>query len=75
MINALDDPFLPASALPGPSDVSPCVTLDYPAAGGHVGFVAGNPPGHARWLARRVAHFLGAPLEATCERAARERVV
>ncbi|MEI6318464.1 MAG: alpha/beta fold hydrolase [Pseudomonadota bacterium] len=75
MINALDDPFLPASALPGPSDVSPCVTLDYPAAGGHVGFVAGNPPGHARWLARRVAHFLGAPLEAPCEQAARERVV
>ncbi len=59
LVNALDDPFLPRSALPGRSEVSPTVTLDYPASGGHVGFVAGPPPGNASWLARRVAHFLG----------------
>jgi len=63
MINALDDPFLPALALPLPHEVSSRITLDYPAAGGHVGFVGGSPPGHTRWLARRVARFLGAPLQ------------
>jgi predicted alpha/beta-fold hydrolase len=62
MINALDDPFLPAAALPQRHEVSARVTLDYPVAGGHVGFVGGSPPGHTRWLARRVASFLGVPL-------------
>jgi len=63
MINALDDPFLPACALPRAHEVSARVMLDYPATGGHVGFVGGAPPGHTQWLARRVAHFLGAALE------------
>ena len=34
------------------------ITLEYPATGGHVGFVGGRPPGHTRWLASRVARFL-----------------
>jgi len=63
MINTLDDPFLPAAALPRTHEVSPRVTLDYPATGGHVGFVSGAPPGRTRWLARRVAHFLGTAIE------------
>ena len=58
MINALDDPFLPASALPRQDAVSASITLEYPATGGHVGFVGGRPPGHTRWLASRVARFL-----------------
>jgi predicted alpha/beta-fold hydrolase len=60
MINALDDPFLPASALPDASAVSRHVVLDYPAHGGHVGFVQGALPGEAGWIARRIGHFLGA---------------
>jgi len=63
MINTLDDPFLPACVLPGVQQVSARVTLDYPPAGGHVGFVGGGPPGHTRWLARRIAHFLGAEID------------
>ena len=60
LINSLDDPFLPRAALPRQDAVSACITLDYPTSGGHVGFVGGRPPGHTRWLAGRVAHFLDA---------------
>jgi predicted alpha/beta-fold hydrolase len=63
MINALDDPFLPACALPGRHEVSSRVTLDYPRTGGHVGFVGGGLPGQTLWLARRVAHFLGVTVD------------
>ncbi len=46
VLNALNDPFLPVSALPGPDDVSAWVTLWQPAHGGHVGFPGGRWPGH-----------------------------
>jgi uncharacterized protein len=56
VINALNDPFLPAAALPGRSDVSHSVTLEYPTHGGHVGFLA--PVGAALgWLPQRVTQF------------------
>ncbi|MGH8670644.1 MAG: YheT family hydrolase [Burkholderiales bacterium] len=54
LINARNDPFLPADALPGVSDVSPSVTLEYPENGGHAGFVSGPFPGNLDWLPRRV---------------------
>ncbi|MEO5843626.1 MAG: alpha/beta fold hydrolase, partial [Caldimonas sp.] len=38
VLNARNDPFLPADALPGAADVSRDVTLWQPAHGGHVGF-------------------------------------
>jgi uncharacterized protein len=57
VLNARNDPFLPASALPQPSDVSRYVTLDQPAEGGHVGFLSGNFPGHGRWMSERVMRF------------------
>ncbi len=57
LINARNDPFLPASALPTPAEVSPTVRLDFPETGGHVGFVAGKFPGHLEWLPRRVLNF------------------
>jgi predicted alpha/beta-fold hydrolase len=58
VINALNDPFLPASALATHAEVSRAVRLEYPAQGGHVGFVAGGPPGRLDWLpARLFAHF------------------
>jgi predicted alpha/beta-fold hydrolase len=57
MVNALNDPFLPASALPRENEVAPCVVLDFPAGGGHAGFVSGAFPGNLQWLPRRIAAF------------------
>jgi len=57
MINALNDPFLPAAALPDKSQVSSAVTLEFPATGGHVGFVSGNWPGRLDWLPKRLIGF------------------
>lgn len=59
IINALNDPFLPPQALPGPQQISTSVTLEYPATGGHVGFVSGAFPGHLDWLPRRLLAFFG----------------
>jgi predicted alpha/beta-fold hydrolase len=56
VLNARNDPFLPEAALVAATRrVSPSVTLEQPAAGGHVGF-----PGRGDWLARRLLAFLGA---------------
>ncbi|MSP41149.1 MAG: alpha/beta fold hydrolase [Deltaproteobacteria bacterium] len=57
MINARNDPFLPASALPRDGEVSDSVTLDFPDFGGHVGFVSGNFPGRLDWLPKKILHF------------------
>lgn len=40
LLNAVNDPFLPPSALPSAQQVSPSVTLLQPPTGGHVGFVS-----------------------------------
>ena len=56
VLNARNDPFLPASALPQPNEVAPQVTLDFPEHGGHVGFQAGTFPGGS-WFTKRVFHF------------------
>ena len=58
VINARNDPFLPASALPSDADVGPAVVLEQPATGGHVAFPSGPFPGNLDWLPRRLmAHF------------------
>ena len=57
ILNARNDPILPASALPGPDEVSSSVTLDYPEHGGHVGFRAAGADGD-RWMPRRVISYL-----------------
>ncbi len=62
LVNALNDPFVPAASLPRPREVGPLVTLWQPRHGGHVGFAQGRPPGHVRsmpeavglWLMRQV---------------------
>ena len=56
-VNPKNDPFLPAHHLPKPAEVSPTVTLEQPAAGGHVGFVTGSFPGRLDWLPQRLLHF------------------
>jgi hypothetical protein len=58
VLNARNDPFLPARHLPDASTLPPSVTLETPAQGGHVGFVSGPFPGHLRWLPRRIIDFL-----------------
>ena len=54
VLNARNDPFLPEAALLAASrQAAPCVTLEFPRRGGHVGF-----PG--AWLARRLIQFFRA---------------
>lgn len=55
LLNPLDDPFLPARALPRADEVSAQVTREYPSHGGHVGFV--DARGGLRWLAERTLRF------------------
>lgn len=57
-LNALNDPFIPASSLPGPQDVSSSVTLWQPAQGGHVGFAQGRWPAHVRGMPDGVGAWL-----------------
>lgn len=57
VINARNDPFLPAPALPDPTEVSGAVTLEQPEQGGHAGFVSGRFPGNLDWLPARVLEF------------------
>jgi uncharacterized protein len=57
VINARNDPFLPASVLPVNSEVSAAVELDQPAGGGHVGFMTGPFPGRIDWLPHRVLGY------------------
>lgn len=64
LINALDDPFVPPAALPDPALLPACVTAEFPAHGGHVGFVNGVFPGHLDWLPRRVLGYFGGQLKA-----------
>lgn len=60
VLNARNDPFLPERALPGASEVSGHVTLEYPTQGGHVGFCTGPFPGRVDWLPRRLLGFFSA---------------
>jgi predicted alpha/beta-fold hydrolase len=58
VLNARNDPFLPAEALPTLAEVSSAVALEQPAEGGHVGFVSGAFPGTLAWLPSRLLdHF------------------
>jgi len=58
VLNAKNDPFLPATALPSKAEVSSHVTLHQPEHGGHVGWPAPAFPGRTTWLTDRVFHFL-----------------
>jgi predicted alpha/beta-fold hydrolase len=60
VLNALNDPFVPARCLPKQSEVGKYVTLWQPAHGGHVGFPAGSPPGHVRAMPEQVGNWLAA---------------
>lgn len=62
VVNARNDPFVPAWSLPKPSEVGSWVTLWQPREGGHVGFPQGGPPGHVRWLPDAVGGWLSAQI-------------
>ena len=63
VVNARNDPFVPAWSLPHQDQVGSHVDLWQPAHGGHVGFPQGPVPGHVRtmpdavgcWLLARMA--------------------
>ena len=61
ILHAVDDPFVPADAIPAEGELGPGVTLELSRRGGHVGFVAGAVPFRARyWLEARIcAHLRG----------------
>jgi len=62
VLNARNDPFVPAHSLPHAREVGSHVTLWQPAHGGHCGFPGGGWPGHVltlpeqvmNWIARRL---------------------
>ena len=60
VLNARNDPFVPAASLPAARDVGRHVTLWQPAHGGHVGFPAGRPPGHVLTLPEAVMAWVNA---------------
>lgn len=57
VLNALNDPFVPAASLPRPGEVSRYVRLEQPAGGGHIGFARGAVPGRLDYLPQRLHEF------------------
>jgi len=58
VLNALNDPFVPAASLPRADEVGEWVTLWRPREGGHVGFPDGGMPGHVRRMPDEVGGWL-----------------
>jgi uncharacterized protein len=58
VLNARNDPFVPASCLPAVHEVGRFVTLWQPAHGGHVGFPLGRFPGHVQGLPEAVTGWM-----------------
>jgi uncharacterized protein len=65
VLNARNDPFIPAHSLPQAADVSASVTLEQPRHGGHAGFASGRFPGHVDWLPARLLHYFAANTSGT----------
>ncbi len=63
VLNARNDPFVPAESLPTAQQVSPEVSLCQPESGGHVGFPHGLlPPGDVLAMPQAVVQWLAARL-------------
>lgn len=58
VLNARNDPFIPADCLPTQAEVGPAVMLWQPPEGGHVGFPTGRFPGHVASLPAAVGAWL-----------------
>lgn len=61
VLNARNDPFIPADSLPTQAEVGDYVTLWQPLDGGHVGFPHGAWPGHVLTLPSAVTRWLQSP--------------
>jgi predicted alpha/beta-fold hydrolase len=57
VLNARNDPFIPAASLPTRAEVSQSVTLEQPEGGGHAGFAGSLCPGRLDWLPVRLVQF------------------
>ena len=56
LLSAVDDPFLPAAVLDqvrAVAAVNPALSVEFPAHGGHVGFVGGTLPWRPDYYAER----------------------
>jgi predicted alpha/beta-fold hydrolase len=62
LLNALDDPLVPVASLPAPGDLPQGVVAEFPARGGHAGFLEGPPWRVRSWAERRAVEFLTARL-------------
>jgi predicted alpha/beta-fold hydrolase len=63
VINAQDDPFVPAATLPDARLLPPQVSVEFPVHGGHAAFIAGRWPWRVHsWAERRALEFLAATL-------------
>jgi predicted alpha/beta-fold hydrolase len=60
VLNARNDPFVPAASLPRAHEVGSHVALWQPDEGGHVGFAAGSWPGHVHAMPNAVCDWLAA---------------
>lgn len=58
LLNARNDPFVPACSLPTPDEVSAAVQLWQPPHGGHVGFASGAWPAHVHAMPLAVTEWL-----------------
>lgn len=67
VVNARNDPFVPAWSLPHQNEVGQSVTLWQPGHGGHVGFVQGPVPGHVRILPDAIGGWLASQRTAVAE--------
>jgi predicted alpha/beta-fold hydrolase len=57
VLNARNDPFVPADSLPRAAEVSRFVHLEQPEEGGHIGFARGGLPGDLGFLPERLFRF------------------
>ena len=63
LVHSLDDPFLPADALPREAvAANPFLHAAWTPKGGHVGFIGGLPGRPDFWAERQAARFLAATL-------------
>ena len=57
VLNARNDPFIPASSLPARAEAGPAITLEQPDHGGHAGFPEQRFSGRLDWLPQRLITY------------------
>ena len=66
LLAALDDPFVPATALPDVAALPADVRAEFVPCGGHAGFIDGPPWRPSSWAERRAMGFLAERVAAVC---------